>query len=69
MNYEDAVKELEEINKKLGSESLSIEEAKALFERGKTLSKFCYDNVKEIKGKIFEIKQELECLVEEETEI
>ena len=66
MNFEDAIKELEEINKKLSSSSLTIEEAKALFERGKTLSKFCYENLKEVKGKIIEIKEEMGALIENE---
>lgn len=66
MNFEDAIKELEEINKKLSSSSLTIEEAKSLFERGKILSKFCYENLKEVKGKIIEIKEEMGALLEEE---
>ena len=66
MNFEDAIKELEEINKKLSSSSLTIEEAKALFERGKTLSKFCYENLKEVKGKIIDIKEEMVALIENE---
>lgn len=66
MNYEEAIKELEDIISKLNSTSLPMEEAKKLFERGKELSKFCYNSVKEVKGKIFEIKEELGALVEEE---
>ena len=66
MNYEDAVKELEEIIKKLNSSSLTMDEAKKLFERGKELTKFCYASVKEVKGKIYEIKEELGALLEEE---
>ena len=66
MNYEDAIKELEEIISKLNSTSLPMEEAKKLFVRGKELTKVCYNNVKEVKGKIFEIKEELGALVEEE---
>ena len=69
MKYEEAIKELEEINKKLSSDSLPIEEAKSLFERGKELSKICYESVKDVKGKIIEIKEELGALIEEEVEI
>lgn len=69
MIYEDAVKELDEIVKKLNSEALPIEEAKKLFERGKDLSKFCYEQVKGLKGKIFELKEELGKLIEEKEEI
>ena len=68
MIYEDAVKELEEIIKKLNGDSLSISEAKKLFERGKELSKICFENVKEVKGKVYEIKEELGALLEEETQ-
>jgi len=66
MKYEEAVKELEEIINKLNMASLSIEEAKKLFERGNVLMKFCYNEVKEVKGKIYEIKEELGALLEEE---
>jgi len=69
MKFEEAIKELEEINKKLSSDSLPIEEAKKLFERGKELSKICYENVKDIKGKILEIKEELGILIEEEVDL
>lgn len=69
MNFEEAIKELEDINRRLGNETLTIEEAKSLFERGRFLSKFCYDNVKEIKGKILEIKQELDGLAEEDVNL
>lgn len=68
MKYEEAIKELEEIINKLNLSSLPIEEAKVLFERGKALMKFCYGEVKEVKGKIYEIKEELGVLLEEENE-
>ena len=68
MKYEEAVKELEEIIKKLNSSNLSMEEAKKCFERGRELSKFCFENLKEVKGKVYEIREELGALIEEENE-
>ncbi len=68
MKYEEAIKELEEIIEKLNSSSLPLEEAKKLFERGRELSKFCYKEVKEVKGKVYEIKEEMGALIEEENE-
>lgn len=66
MKYEEAIKELEDIINKLNSTSLPLEEAKKIFTRGKELMKFCYGEIKEVKGKIFEIKEELGALLEEE---
>ena len=66
MKYEEAIKELEEIISKLNSASLPIEEAKTLFVRGKELMKFCFESVKEIKGKVYELKEEMGALLEEE---
>ena len=66
MKYEEAIKELEEIVSKLNSASLPIEEAKTLFARGKELMKFCFESVKEIKGKVYELKEEMGALLEEE---
>ncbi len=66
MKYEEAIKELEEIISKLNSASLPIEEAKKLFVRGKELMKFCFESVKEIKGKVYELKEEMGALLEEE---
>ena len=66
MKYEEAIKELEEIINKLNMSALPIEEAKKLFERGNELMKFCYKEVKQVKGKIYEIKEELGALLEEE---
>lgn len=69
MKYEEAVKELDEIVKKLSSGETNMEEASKLFERGKTLLKFCFENVKQLKGKVYEIKEELGALLEEEVEL
>lgn len=69
MKYEEAVKELDEIVKKLSSGEINMEEASKLFEMGKTLLKFCFENVKQLKGKVYEIKEELGALLEEEVEL
>ena len=69
MNYEEAMKELEEITKKLNDGKLAISEASKLFDRGVELSKFCYKELNELKGKISVVKNELGALIEEDEEI
>ena len=68
MNYEDAVKELEEIIIKLSESKVPMSEACKIFERGLELSKFCYSELNKAKGKITVIKDELGTLLEEEDE-
>lgn len=66
MKYEDAIKELEEIIEKLNTGKLSMSDASKYFERGAELSKFCYEELKSVKGKVSVIKEELGALLEEE---
>lgn len=66
MTYEEAIKKLTDIVDRLSSETVPLAEASGLFEEGMKLIKFCYGLVKETKGKVMEIKQELSQLKMEE---
>ena len=66
MNYEQAIKELEEITLKLNEGKVPMSEAVKLFDRGVELSKFCYKELNQLKGKVTIVKEELGTLIEEE---
>ena len=68
MTYEIAIQKLSEIVEKLSSQSLPLSQATKLFEEGLDLIKFCNQQLKTTKGKILEIKQELDKLKLEESE-
>lgn len=68
MTYENAIKKLGEIIEKLSSESVPLAEATALFEEGLYLMKYCYSEIKVVKGKVYEIKEELGKLKLEEND-
>lgn len=68
MNYEDSIKELEEIVTKLESEKLSLSESEKLFDRAVELAKFCQKELSVTTKKLFEIKKEFDKIVEEEVE-
>ena len=68
MIYEIAIQKLGDIVEKLSSQSLPLSQATSLFEEGMELIKFCYNELKVTKGKIFEIKKELDKLKLEEME-
>lgn len=66
MKYEDALKELEEITEKLSEGKIPLSEATKYFDRGVELTKFCYQELNSIKGKVTIIREELDKLQEEE---
>lgn len=68
MTYENAIKKLGEIIEKLSSESVPLAEATTLFEEGLSLMKYCYSEIKVVKGKVYEIKEELGKLKLEEND-
>ena len=45
LNYEDAIKELNEITNKLENEQLSLSESEKLFDRAVELAKFCQEEL------------------------
>ncbi len=66
MNYEDSIKEMEEIIDKLEKGNLPLKEAQALFERASVLAKFSQEELSKTTGKLYEIKKELDKIGEEE---
>lgn len=66
MNYEDAIKELEEIISKLENDNLPLKTAQELFERASELSKFAQEELSKTTGKLYLIKKELDTITEEE---
>ena len=66
MSYEEAIKELEEIIARLENEKLPLSVAQELFERANTLAKFSQEELSKTTGKLFQIKQDLDTISEEE---
>lgn len=60
MTFEEANKRLEEVVKKLEQGNITLEEGTSLFEEGVLLAKRCFLMIDESKGKIVEVKNELE---------
>ena len=60
MNYEEAVKELENILSLLESGELNLDESIKLFEKSVELSKICFEKIKTTEGKVEIIRKELE---------
>lgn len=52
MSFEEALKRLEEINEKLESEDISIEEAVTVYKEGIEISRFCQQKLDEAKLEI-----------------
>lgn len=52
LNFEEALKKLEEIAGKMGEEGLSLEESLKMFEEGMELSTFCNKKLDEAEKKI-----------------
>lgn len=65
VNFEDANKKLQEIVGKLENGNVSLDEATKLYEEGVTLAKDCYKQLENAKGKIVNLKEELEKYIEE----
>jgi len=68
MKYEEALKELEEIISKLNDNKIPMSEASKAFEKGVELSKFCFNELNNIKGKVTIVREELGKLLEENDE-
>lgn len=64
MNLEQKLKELEELTLKMES-GVSLEEGLKLFEQGVKLTKECMATLKAYKGKITEIKSEMDAILNE----
>ena len=66
MSYEDAIKEMEEIIEKVEKEQLPLKKAQELFERASVLAKFSQEELSKTTGKLYQIKKELDQIIEEE---
>ena len=64
MSFEENLKRLEEIVSKLESGECGLDEATTLFEEGKNISSECAKSLDQNKGKIVELVEELDSLVE-----
>lgn len=65
MDYEKNIEELNDIIEQLNKENLSIEKSIELFERAEVLYKECDLYLKNAKGDIYKIKNDLNCFREE----
>ena len=64
MQYEEAIKKLEEISQKLSSDNVTLDEAVALYEESTKLSKICFDIIKNVENKVVVVKKELDSIKE-----
>ena len=64
MNYEEKIKELENIINEL-EKDLPMEKALELYKNGVTLVKDVMTNLEDIKGSIYKVKQDLDKYIEE----
>ena len=55
LTFEKAVKELEEISKKIQNNETSLDESLKLYERGSELKKYCENYLNQIEVKLEEI--------------
>ena len=65
LNFEDAMKKLEEINNKLERNSVPLEEAIELYGEGMELIEYCKERLNEAEGKIKQITDEKEEIIED----
>lgn len=64
--FEDAVKRLEEISKRLEGDNITLDESVKLYEEGMKLSKFCSDKIANAENKIKILKKTENDINEEE---
>lgn len=64
MQYEEAINKLEEIGQKLSSDTITLDEAVALYEESTKLSKICFDTIKNVESKVVVVKKELDAIKE-----
>lgn len=63
LSFEEKCKRLEEIVGKLEDPNLSLSEGAKIFEEGVKLSKECYAELENSKGKVVVVKKELEGII------
>lgn len=65
MDFEEGMKELEQVINQLESGEIKFNEAEKLFERGAEICKALNKNLEETKGRVSVIREELGTLIEE----
>lgn len=65
MNFEKKMEELQKIVEKLDNKEVTLEQGISLYEEGLNLTKECLAGLSESKGKIIQIKKEMDKLIEE----
>lgn len=65
MDFENKIKELQNICTKMEDENLPLSDGVKLYEDGVAIAKECYEELKGIKGKVTIIKQDLDKFKEE----
>ena len=65
MNLDEKLKKLKEITDRLENGELGLDEGIELFKEGSALAKECYIALKEAKGKVTQIKKEMDTFKEE----
>ena len=68
MNFEENLKMLEDISKKLEDPNLGMDEGVRLYENGINVAKECYKALSEVKGKITILKEDIDKYREENFE-
>lgn len=66
MNLDEKLNKLKNITEKLESGNVGIEEGIKLFEEGTVIAKECYTALNEAKGKITQIKKQMDETITEE---
>lgn len=69
MNFEESIKELEDIVKKMEDNNTTLDESLALFDIGVKKSKECIDILNDTKGKVQLLVKDMEGLTATEFEV
>lgn len=69
MSLDENIKKLNELTEKMEKGDVGLDESVKLFEDGAVLVKLCLAELKEAKGRISILKQDIEKYTEEEFEI
>lgn len=68
MNFNEAIKKIEDISKKMDG-SIELEESVKLFTESVELTKMCADKIKQAGGKILEISKKLDEVIMTESDV
>lgn len=66
---DEKIEELEKILEKLEADGVSVEDGIALFEKGIAVTKECLESLSRTKGRITELKKQMDRLIEQPLEI